>query len=114
MIPANDPDGDRCLFSGVLIEGLWGLLGLSLTAFSKREPDRITSQSLGSYLKSEVSARAQDYQLQLIPAVLPTFPEADDYYFIKTAEVVPPGISAVAAEGTINDCSCQRWIRTDG
>ena len=44
-IPGEDPGDDRCLFSGVLIEGLWGLAGLQEQPFSKREPDKVTSRS---------------------------------------------------------------------
>lgn len=90
MIPGVGPDDDRCLFSGVLVEGLWGLDGLQEKPFSKLQPDKITSRSLGAYLLSEVPARAKTYQLTLTPAISPTFPEGDDYYFSKDLAVEPP------------------------
>ncbi|MFL5296328.1 MAG: hypothetical protein ACJ798_08100 [Phenylobacterium sp.] len=90
MIPGADPDDDRCLFSGVLVEGLWGLSGIQEKPFSKLQPDRITSRSLGAYLQVEVPARAKDYDLTLTPTISPTFPEGDDYYFSKTPPITPP------------------------
>jgi hypothetical protein len=89
-IPGTDPEDDRCLFSGVLIEGLWGLDGLRGGPFSKLLPDKVTSRSLGSYLQSEVPARAAMYGLTLNPLVSPTFPEEADYYFTKTVGGASP------------------------
>jgi hypothetical protein len=90
VIPGEDPEQDRCLFSGVLIEGLWGLPGLQQEPFSKHEPDKVTSRSLGAYLQAEVASRAKDYGLTLTPTIIPTFPEDDDYYFTKDPAVTPP------------------------
>jgi hypothetical protein len=101
MIPGVDPDDDRCLFSGVLVEGLWGLAGLREKPFSKLLPDKITSQSLGAYLQVEVPARAKDYDLTLVPTVSPTFPEGDDYYFSKDPAVLPPTFPAWPPKGKL-------------
>ncbi len=90
MIPGEDPQHDRCLFSGVLVEGLWGLPGLQLEPFSKHQPDKVTSRSLGLYLQAEVVARAKDYGLTLAPTIVPTFPEDDDYYFTKDPTLTIP------------------------
>jgi len=90
MIPGDDPDKDRCLFSGVLVEGLWGLPGRQARPFSKLLPDKITSRSLGAYLQAEVPARASDYDLSLTPTISPTFPEGDDYYFSNDPPIDPP------------------------
>jgi hypothetical protein len=78
MVPGSNPEDDRCLFSGLLIEGLWGV---HPEAFSAAFAGRITSNSLGTFLKSEVPKLAQRYQRKLIPNVSPTFPEGDNFYF---------------------------------
>lgn len=78
MVPGARPEEDRCLFSGVLMEGLWGK---NAAAYSRLLKDKVTSRSLGEYLGEEVPRRAQVYQRRLTPTVLPTFPEGDDIYF---------------------------------
>jgi hypothetical protein len=82
-IPGENPEDDRCIFTGVLMEGLWGV---APTAFSKLVP-KVTSSSLGTYLKTEVPKIAAKYQLTLNPSVSPTFPEDDNVYF---GDVIPP------------------------
>ena len=74
-IPGRDPHDDRCLFSGVLLEGLWGT---KPGAFSKLLPGKVTSRSLGAYLETEVPPIAERYEVTLQPSVSPTFPEDDD------------------------------------
>jgi hypothetical protein len=78
MIPGNDPDEDRCLFSGVLLEGLWGTRP---GAFSKIVEKRITSQSLGAFLKSEVQQLALRYNRTVVPTWSSSFPDEDNIYF---------------------------------
>jgi hypothetical protein len=90
MIPGAGPKDDRCLFSGVLIEGLWGQAGLTQSPFSRLEPDKITGRSLGAYLAAEASQRAKSYGLSLTPTISPTFPEGSDDYFRKDTELRPP------------------------
>jgi len=75
MLPGDTPEDDRCIFSGVLVEGLWGTKS---AAFSKREPNKITSQSLAKYLRTEVPKVADRYQFTLNPSALPTFSDGDD------------------------------------
>jgi hypothetical protein len=87
MIPGNTPEDDRCLFSGVLLEGLWGT---KPSAFSKIVAGKITSRSLGAYLQAEVPRMAQRYNRTLNPNVSPTFPEGEDIYFGDVAAVQPP------------------------
>jgi hypothetical protein len=102
MVPGANPEDDRCLFSGLLIEGLWGV---HPDAFSAAFAGRITSNSLGTFLKSEVPKLAQRYQRKLIPNVSPTFPEGDNFYFGTGTAPVPPTFQpwplpgAVAAMG---------------
>jgi hypothetical protein len=88
MVPGSTPEEDRCFFSGVLLEGLWGT---KTSAFSKARSDKITSQSLGTYLRSEVSQLANRYQFKLDPTVNWSFPEGDDIYFGDSSPApVPP------------------------
>jgi hypothetical protein len=87
MVPGATPAEDRCLFSGVLMEGLWGK---NPNAFSKLLKDKVTSRSLGAYLNAEVAQRAKSYQRKLSPTVSPTFPEGDDIYFYNGSGEPPP------------------------
>jgi hypothetical protein len=87
MIPGDNPDDDRCLFSGVLLEGLWGA---RKDAFSKVLHDKVTSRSLGAYLQTEVPRLAEKYQHEVVPSVSPSFPEGDDIYFGEGPKVTAP------------------------
>lgn len=78
MVPGENPDEDRCLFSGVLMEGLWGMKD---GAFSKLIKEKVTSRSLAAFLQAEVPQRATFYKQTLRPIVIPSFPEDDDIYF---------------------------------
>jgi hypothetical protein len=69
MIPGDTPAEDRCLFSGVLMEGLWGLKPAAFSEIRKK----VTSQSLGAFLRSEAPKVAQRYMLNLNPNVTPLF-----------------------------------------
>ena len=91
MIPGADPEDDRCLFSGVLLEGLWGTRP---AAFSKVLVGKVTSRSLGAYLTSEVPQVAARYGFTVVPTVLPTFPDEDDIYF---GDDTPPPAPAFPA-----------------
>ena len=101
MIPGADPQDDRCLFSGVLIEGLWGQPGLTQSPFSQLEPDKITGRSLGTYLAAEASQRARNYGLSLTPTISPTFPEGFDDYFRKDGGLKPPTFPAWPPQGNL-------------
>jgi hypothetical protein len=86
-IPGDDPEDDRCLFSGVLLEGLWGT---QRSAYSQLLPDKVTSRSLGAYLQAKVKRVAADYGYTVEPAISPTFPEGDDIYFGDGPAVAAP------------------------
>jgi hypothetical protein len=88
-LPGPNPSDDRCLFTGVLMEGLWGTQS---SAFSKLVPGKVTSQSLGDYLDSEVPQRASSYKCTLVPTVIPTFPNGDDIYFDSGTAPSPPAL----------------------
>jgi hypothetical protein len=114
-IPGSNPTGDRCIFSEVLLRGLWGT---EPQAYSTLLAGRVTSSSLGTYLLQEVPKTAAKYKLTLNPQVAPTFPENDNIYFGNIAPPPPPpqfppwpdpsifvgmGVTAVASpqEGTV-------------
>ncbi|HKP04587.1 MAG TPA: hypothetical protein VJU77_14645 [Chthoniobacterales bacterium] len=87
MLPFEDASDDRGVFSGVLLEALWGT---KTNAFSKLKQNKITSGSLGSYLKTEVPRVAKIYNRELKPRISPTFEEADDIYFEADPTFKPP------------------------
>ncbi len=91
MVPGNTPEEDRCIFSGVLLEGLWGT---KKDAFSKQLPTVITSRSLAAYLQSEVPKVAARYNKNLNPSVVPSFPEGGDIYFGDGIAIEPPKFPA--------------------
>lgn len=86
MLPGPSPEQDRCIFTGVLLEGLWGT---KPTAFSRLLKDKVTSRSLAAYLQSEVPQTAGRYKRTLVPNVSPTFPEEDDVYYGDPAPPAP-------------------------
>ncbi|WP_437720488.1 hypothetical protein [Sorangium sp. So ce861] len=86
-VPGASPDDDRCLFSGVLLEALWGT---KPSAFSQILPGKITSSSLGRYLTTEVPALSNRYGMQVVPTAVPAFPEGDNYYFGVGPKLSPP------------------------
>ncbi|WP_437995464.1 hypothetical protein WMF26_29720 [Sorangium sp. So ce185] len=86
-VPGASPDDDRCLFSGVLLEALWGTRP---SAFSQILPGKITSSSLGKYLTTEVPALSNRYGKKVVPTAVPAFPEGDNYYFGVGPKLSPP------------------------
>jgi hypothetical protein len=74
MKPGTDGAPSRCIFSGVLMEGLWG------GAVSKRSPTMVISDSLRDFLKREVPKRAKYYGQDLQPEASTEFPEEQDIY----------------------------------
>jgi len=87
MIPGETPEEDLCIFSGVLMEGLWGA---NEAAISRLEPGKVTSSSLAAFLRSEVPQIAKRYQRTLNPAVYPLLPEGDNIYFDKAVALPMP------------------------
>lgn len=90
MIPATHPgETDRCIFSGVLLEGLWGQ---NAGAFSKRDAGKVISTSLSDFLRKRVPEVAGKYKLTMHPQALPGFPELADVYFDRNdpPAAIPP------------------------
>jgi len=102
MLPGDTPEDDRCIFSGVLVEGLWGTKS---AAFSKREPNKITSQSLAKYLRTEVPKVADRYQFTLNPSALPTFSDGDDTPLTPPAFALTQRMANKAALATPGACA---------
>jgi hypothetical protein len=86
-VPGQTEREDRCIFTGVLMPGLWGT---KAQAFSKTQHDRVVSRSLGKYLEEEVKRVAALYRLKLAPSIFPTFPEDRDVYFQQGQHAVTP------------------------
>jgi hypothetical protein len=113
MIPGPDPDDDRCLFSGVLLEGLWGK---NPAAFSTLLRTKVTSRSLGAFLEAEVPRVAATYRFEVVPMVSPTFPENDDVYFGDPPPVTAPELpawpprAAVTAQGARRRREAERLV----
>lgn len=84
IVPALNASEDRCLFSGVLMDGLWGI-----NPGSKSATGKVTSQSLKTYLNTEVPRVAALYQHKLLPTVWTNFPDDDNIYF-EGPPPVPP------------------------
>ena len=87
IVPGNTPERDRCIFTGVLLEALWGA---KREAFSTVQPNKVTSGSLGEYLKMEVPRIAGLYKYTLKPSVSYSFPESDNVYFGADPPLRPP------------------------
>jgi hypothetical protein len=85
-VPGPSPQEDRCIFTGVTLSALWGADPL---AFSKAQPNYVVSRSLGAYVEQEVQRVAALYDLQLLPTIVPTFPEGEDIYY-KAGTLAPP------------------------
>ncbi|HYI64195.1 MAG TPA: hypothetical protein VEW71_04850 [Allosphingosinicella sp.] len=98
MVPGNDPEDDRCVFSGVLLEGLWGL---NKAAFSPLDPSAVTGNSLSVFLKAEVQRVSALYANPRVPSVSASFPAGEDVYFKVDPKFVPPPLPAWPAPGKL-------------
>jgi hypothetical protein len=85
MIPGKRPAQHRCLFSGVLMEGLWGI---DQTAFDP-ERHKVTSRSLAAFLEEQVPARAKLYGRAVNPQTSPLFRAPTDIYLDSPPPMAP-------------------------
>lgn len=115
-IPGEVPEEDRCLFSGLLMEALWGA---HPDAYSKVVEGKITSSSLRDFLKAEVPRRAALYKRELHPTISPDFPDGDNIYFpegspppLPVFPAWPPPDSATAMGPAPNLKKKRRRLRT--
>ena len=119
MIPGATPEEDRCIFTGVIEEALWGH---QASAFSDRDNVRcITSGSLAKYLRAAVPAKAEFYKVELRPDIISGFLEPDDVYVSAAlAEAPPPKPwpdpappGAMGAGGTPSAGGTRGWSTAD-
>jgi hypothetical protein len=98
MVPGATPEQDQCLFSDVLMSGL---TGKNREAFSRFQPDAVTSNSLGEFLKRKVPDEAHRHGREIHPKISANFPEDDNvYYHHKDAESEEGEIISVLIEHT--------------
>jgi hypothetical protein len=86
MIAGSTPAEHRCLFSGVLLESLWGTRP---AAFSVVVPGCVTASSLGRYLEAEVNRLATGWQRTVVPEWTSSFPETAFFYRVDGQELGP-------------------------
>jgi hypothetical protein len=86
MISGPTAEDDRCIFTGVLEEALWGA---KAGAFADDRPGVITSGSLAKYLRAEVPVRAREYEVELRPDIVSGFLSPDDVYVGAPAPPAP-------------------------
>jgi hypothetical protein len=88
MIPGPTPAESRCLFSGALIEALWG----ATSAIDAHYAGKVTPGSLADYLSARVAELCETYQLSCEPQTLPGRPPDHLIYFDKSkvdASIIP-------------------------
>lgn len=111
MIPGETPDDDRCIFSGVLLEALWGHHD---DAFSKfRAPRCITSGSLETFLDMAVPKQAAVYGVKLQPDISTGLSEGDDVY-LTTVPQNAPALTPWPATGMTGAMGSEATSRTGG
>jgi hypothetical protein len=105
MVPGKTPDQSRCIFSGALVEALWGRRA---DAFDKNFPGKVTPGSLHDYLSARVEELCAEYEVDCEPQLMPGRPEDHLIYFdrhlvpaadIPPAKGWPPPIKATVAQG---------------
>ena len=99
-LPGPRPDDARCLFTGVLLQGLWAV---RQEAVSTLVPGRVTSSSLGDFLRNEVPAIAGRYEWEVEPDVAWSFPDQDNIYFgnFNGPAPLPPSFPAWPDPATV-------------
>lgn len=91
MIPGATPDDDRCLFTGVLEEALWGHAEAALDQDRQVGGCRcVTSASLARYLRAEIPRKAQQYRVDVRPDIVAGFLSPDDVYVAAPVAGAPP------------------------
>lgn len=90
MIPGPTPEESRCIFSGALIEALWGRRD---EAFDPHIVDSVTPGSLHDFLKLRVEELCTTYGLKCEPQMVPGRPPDHLIYFRRNSVApadVPP------------------------
>ncbi|HUE78404.1 MAG TPA: caspase family protein [Sphingomicrobium sp.] len=89
MIPGATLDDDRCIFTGVIEEALWGHKPSAFSDHMVGNQRRITSGSLAKYLRSEVPVKAAFYKVELRPDIISGFLDPDDVYVTEPLAGAP-------------------------
>ena len=90
MIPGATPEDDRCIFTGVIEEALWGHRPSAFHSERKVADKRcITSGSLAKHLRAEVPAKAEFYKVELRPDIISGFLDPDDIYVTEALAGAP-------------------------
>lgn len=92
MVPGAKPEESRCIFSGALMEALWG----ASTAIDQHYPGKVTPGSLADHLATRVDELCATYQLSCEPQCLPGRP-ADHLIYFDQGAVDPAQIPALPA-----------------
>jgi Caspase domain len=90
MIPATTETEARCIFSGALLEALWGH---SEQAFDKFVAGKITAPSLAEFLDKRVEQISKEQRLNCDPDNHPTYPIDRVFFYDKAAppkQPIPP------------------------
>ncbi len=89
MVPGSTPERSRCLFSGAVIEGLWG----AEKARDQHFPGKVTPGSLTDYIDFRVGELCRTYRLDCSPQSSPGRPADHLIYFDANAVdagAIPP------------------------
>jgi hypothetical protein len=86
MVPGATPEEGRCIFTGALMEALWGH---DAEAFADPDDTRITSESLGMYLLDRPKKIGERYRLSCEPESMPGLPRDHIVYFNKASPPDP-------------------------
>lgn len=92
-VPGETPEQSRCLFSGALVEALWGQHD---TAFDRHLTGKVTPGSLADYLDSRLAELGKIYGLRCQPSSTPGRPEDHVIYFDRGQPLAGPKPPAVS------------------
>jgi len=111
MIPGETEDDDRCIFSGVLLEALWGHHDAAYSKF--RTPRCITSSSLAIFMNAAVPKQAAVYGVTLKPDITPALLEGDDVY-LTTVPSNAPALTPWPAAKRVSEMGIEGVRAADG
>jgi hypothetical protein len=107
MVPFDDPDDDRCIFTSTLLEGLWG------GALADHPADAVTGSSLAVYVKDKLPDLSKRYaDEERVPSVNAGIPGDKGVYFRKPPGFVPPAFPPWPPKATIKDMGLGRPSET--
>jgi hypothetical protein len=103
MVPFDDPEDDRCIFTSTLLEGLWG------EALAAHPGDAVTGGSLAVFVKDKLPGLSRRYSdEERIPSVNAGIPSEKGVYFRKPPGFTPPSFPPWPPKATIKDMGLGR------